>query len=191
MYRWLRNTHLFLGLFSCLFVLMYGISSVAMVHTSWFPRRPAISESRITVSAEAASSARALARELMDRHGIRGELVGAQTTPDGFRFRISRPGLHHFVTYSNGSAEARVEKRVVGVIHTLSDIHHVSGLESEDWLANVWGFFIGIVSVGLIVLALTGIYLWFKIHTERLTGSILLAISLGYSLTVMLLLRTA
>ena len=43
----------------------------------------------------------------------------------------------------------------------------------------------------LVILALTGIYLWFKIHTERVIGSILLAVSLGFSLTLIMLIRTA
>ena len=42
MYRYLRNTHLFLGLFCCLFVLMYGVSSVQMSHNTWFPSRPSV-----------------------------------------------------------------------------------------------------------------------------------------------------
>ena len=55
----------------------------------------------------------------------------------------------------------------------------------------MWAFFVALVSVALIVLSLTGIYLWFKIHTERVIGIILLALSLGYSLTLIVLIRTA
>jgi hypothetical protein len=47
------------------------------------------------------------------------------------------------------------------------------------------------VSTALILLGLTGIYLWFKLHNERIVGAILLTISLSYSLTLMILLRVA
>jgi hypothetical protein len=47
------------------------------------------------------------------------------------------------------------------------------------------------VALGLIGLSVTGIYLWFKIHTERVTGLVLLAISLGYSLPLIVLMRMA
>jgi hypothetical protein len=55
----------------------------------------------------------------------------------------------------------------------------------------VWAVFVALISVALIVLSLTGIYLWFKIHTERVIGIILLVLSLGYSLTLIVLIRTA
>ena len=39
MYKWIRNTHLLIGLFACLFLLMYGVSSVQMAHNKWFSNR--------------------------------------------------------------------------------------------------------------------------------------------------------
>ena len=43
----------------------------------------------------------------------------------------------------------------------------------------------------LMGLGLTGIYMWFKLHTERVSGAVLLALSLSYSLTLIYLIRTA
>jgi len=73
----------------------------------------------------------------------------------------------------------------------LNRIHHIGRLWHEFTLTNVWAVFVGLVSVALMVLSVTGIYLWFKIHTERVIGSILLALSLGYGLTLIVLIRTA
>ena len=64
-------------------------------------------------------------------------------------------------------------------------------LYNNLWVTNLWGAFTGIASVGLIALALTGIYLWFKLHNERKIGVVLLVVSLAYSLTAMGLLRLA
>ena len=76
MHRWLRDTHLLLGLFSFLFVLMYGVSSVKIAHPNWFSRQPAVTETRLAIGSENGGSARAIARELMDQHVVRGELDG-------------------------------------------------------------------------------------------------------------------
>src|SRR2546422_9067187 len=108
MYRWLRNTHLFLGLFSCLFVLMYGVSSVKMSHRTWFAPPGPGTESRIAIPAENATSARAVARELMDKHGLSGELAAGRVTPEGFRFRIVGPGTRYEVEYAKATGEARI-----------------------------------------------------------------------------------
>jgi hypothetical protein len=95
------------------------------------------------------------------------------------------------VKYNRQTGDAKVTTRTANLMGTLVGIHKTAGLWRETTLANLWGALVGMVSVGLIVLAVTGIYLWFKIHNERLVGVILLFISLGYSLTVMVLLRTA
>ena len=194
MYRWLRNTHLFLGLFSCLFVLMYGISSIRMAHIGWFSIQPAVSETEAAIPPESANTARAIARYLrylMDEHGLRGELEGGQPTDSGFRFGIGRPGTFYLVNYSRETGMAEVKTTVAGFTGMLELIHETAGLYHDYALLNVWGVFVALVSLALILLALTGIYLWFKIHKERVIGLILLAISLGYSLTVIVLLRMA
>lgn len=49
---------------------------------------------------------------------------------------------------------------------------------------------LAIVSVFLISLGLTGVYLWFRLHNERTIGSILLAANLIVSLVLMVTLRS-
>ena len=91
MYRYLRNTHLFLGLFCGLFALMYGVSSVQMSHNSWFPSRPVVTEAVYTLAPQA-GDARSIARELMDGHGLRGEVTQIRPAAAGVSFSITRPG---------------------------------------------------------------------------------------------------
>ena len=192
MYRWLRNTHLFLGLFCCLYVLMYGVSSVKFSHQSWFPATPTVIESSVTVPPEIGTSARAVARELMEKHGMTGELTAGRETPGGFSFRIVRSGMNYTVDYRRGNGEARVTTRKPSFMQMMVNMHNIEhGLWHESALRQAAGILVGVVSAALIILALSGIYLWFKIHQERLIGSILLALSLGYSLTVIILLRLA
>ena len=40
MYGWFRSTHLFLGVFSFLLLLVYGLSAVQMAHNGVFPMKP-------------------------------------------------------------------------------------------------------------------------------------------------------
>ena len=190
MYRWLRNTHLWLGMLAVLFLGMYGISSVQMAHSSWFAARPTVTESTVALEPGGAN-ARAIARVLMDRHGVRGEVRAVRDGGEKLAFRIVRPGTVYEVEYTASSGQARIRTSRAGFIGMLNGIHHAGGLWHDYGLLNVWGVFVGLVSAGLIVLGATGIYLWFKIHSERRIGAALLALSLGYGITVMILLRTA
>jgi len=189
MYKFIRNTHLLIGLFAFLFLLMYGVSAVQMAHNKWFSNKPAVTESEIALTP--GGDARSVARELMDRHGLKGELAQVRKAGSGFSFRIVRPGTVYEVAYATETGTANVKTNVANIMGMLNRIHHVGGLWHEYTLTNVWAVFVALVSVALIVLSLTGIYLWFKIHTERVIGIILLVLSLGYSLTLIVLIRTA
>jgi hypothetical protein len=186
LYKFLRNTHLLIGLFSFLFLMMYGVSSVQMSHNSWFKMKPGVTESQVALTPGIAD-ARDVARQLMDRGLVRGELAQVQASS----FRILRPGTVHEVNYSPQTGEAKIRTSVAGLMGMLNRIHHVAGLWHEYTLTNVWAVFVAITSILLVTLALTGIYLWFKIHTERVIGAILLAVSLGFSLMLIVLIRTA
>jgi hypothetical protein len=185
MYRYLRNTHLILGLFCCFFLLMYGTSSVQMSHNKWFDNKPRLAEKELAVHG---SSPREVAAELMGQ-GMRGELMAVSTNPAGANFRIVRPGTVYEVAWASGKAKVRTnESNFMGM---LNRIHHVGGMWHEFTLTNIWGFFVGVVSLSLLILGGTGIYLWFKLHQERVIGSVLLVLGLGYGLTLLVLIRTA
>src|SRR5436190_273225 len=127
MYRFLRNSHLFLGLFSCFFLLMYGVSSVQMSHNGWFQSRPDVTTAEYTLSPNA-SDARAVARELMDTHNLRGEVGQIRATARSLAFSISRPGTVYQVEYATATGAARVRDNHAGFIGMLNRLHHVNGV---------------------------------------------------------------
>ena len=189
MYNILRNTHLFLGLFLCLFIVTYGVSSVPVAYPSFFSSTPKITEQEIVISPEIAANPRALARELMDHHGLRGRLGNMHKTDDGFRFNISRAGTSSVVRYNVETGRAQIRTRTNDFIGMLKAIHFgTAGVQTGYWLQDLWGVFVVLVSAALVALGGTGIYLWFKIHAERVIGTVLLTVGLlwGVTLTVLL-----
>ena len=192
MYQTLRNIHLFLGLFLCLFILTYGVSSVQVAYPGWFSSRPTITEKEIVVGPEMATNPRALAKELMDHHGLQGRLGKIRKTDDGFRFEIGRTGTYSGVRYNAGTGQVQIRTHTNDFVGMLKAIHFgTAGVQTGYWLQNLWGVFVVLVSLALIVLGCTGIYLWFKIHTERVIGTVLLAVGLLWGLTLSVLLFIA
>jgi hypothetical protein len=190
MYRLLRNTHLFLGLAAFLFVLMYGLSAVQMAHDTWFSMKPVVTEMRVSVAPDTSDDPRAVARQLRDV-GVRGELGDVSDTAAGYKFEVARPGTNYQVEYTRATREAKIKVSTAGFMGMLNRIHHLRGLGHDFGLINAWGVCVGLVSAVLILLGLTGIYLWFKIHSERVIGVALLAINLGICVTLLVLIRTA
>lgn len=189
MYRLLRNTHLLLGLLFFPFVLMFGVSSVRLAHNDWFPAEPDTVATTVTVDPAKAMSPRALGRLLMEQEGYSGYLLNIKETDGGYNFLIERIGTIYEISYQTGSPEARVTHKIYPMMAVLTWMHQTFGIDHEYGLHNFWGLLMLLTSVVLLVLGATGIYLWFKIHQERVVGSIVMCVSLVFGVSIILLLR--
>ena len=190
MYRLLRNTHLFLGVAAFLFLVMYGVSAAEMAHPRWFSMKPTVSETRVTLTQGTSDDPRAVARALRSI-GVRGDIGEVSASDAGYKFDVARPGAYYQIEYARAKREAKVRTHTNGFMAVLNRIHHLRGVGHDFAPLNAWGVMIGLVSTGLILLGVTGIYLWFTIHSERAIGVVLLAINLGICVTLLVLIRTA
>lgn len=189
-YRTLRSIHLLLGVGSAAFLLMYGISAVQMAHSSWFRMKPGIHEQRVAVTPRI-NDARLLARTLMDRDLVRGDLQQAATTASGVTLRVVRPGTVSDVSYDAASGAATIKISRAGFLGMLNRLHHAAGLYHEYGLLNVWGWAVALVSGLLIALGITGVWMWWLRRQERTAGLVLLIANLAFSLTILALIRSA
>jgi hypothetical protein len=97
-----------------------------------------------------------------------------QQPESGFRLRVARIGVFNDIDYSRVTGEASIQSTRALFAGALNQMHHVAGLWHETAYFRLLGWVVAIVSVILVVVGISGIYLWFKIHTERVTGAILL-----------------
>src|SRR5258708_30969951 len=115
MYKLLRNTHLLLGMFTVLFVVMYAVSAAQMAHRIKIAQQ--VTEVDIPLSP--GIEPRPLAQLLMEQHGCDGELGGVQTTPGEHRFAITRAGANYTVSYDRGSGRAHIRISTSGLLGVL------------------------------------------------------------------------
>ena len=137
------------------------------------------------------SARRAVARALMENHGLWGDLSQTGQEQDAVRVRVNRPGTVIEAWYHPGTGETRLKINRAPFAGMLVALHHARGWTHESISMNLWGALVGLVSIGLMVLGGTGVYLWFKIYKERAVGGVILALSLGFSLTLIVLIRSA
>jgi hypothetical protein len=185
MYKLIRNTHLVLGLSSLLFLLMYSVSAVQMAHR--IRLTPQVSEQDLTLRPGLA--ARPLADALMREHAYGGELGNPQMTPKGLRLTITRPGTMYVVNYDRATGQAHLRRETRSFMGMLNRLHHQNGLRHADGVLNAWGWALLLVSLGLLAIGATGVYMWFQLHKERRIGSILLGANLIVSVALLLALR--
>jgi hypothetical protein len=189
MYSAIRNVHLFLASIALPFLLMYGLSAVQMSHNGWFDMKPSVREQTLALT-PGQDDARAIAREVMEKTpAARGELQSIQQTPARTNLRIVVPGTVHEVRYARATGAATLRTSVAGVMGMLNRLHHAAGLEHEVIPLNVWGWAVAVVSLALVFVGATGVWMWFLRRTERVTGAVLLGINLLFALILIVLIR--
>lgn len=180
-YSLLRTIHLMSGLVALPFLLMYGISAVQMAHSKWFNLKPSVTVSAPT-NLEVGLSPSDVAQRLQLRGDIRGKLPA---------FRVLRPGVVYEVTYDAVNGKAGVSTSRATPLRMLNRLHHAAGLWPGFLPLKVWGTAIGFVSFATVLLALTGLLMWWQRSQERKPGVALIAVNLAFATVVLILIRTA
>ena len=189
MYKIVRNIHLLLASFSLPFLIMYGVSAVQMSHPAWFQMKPVVHERELSITA-GLTDARAIARAVMDRdRAVKGEVSNIQPNETGVGLRIVVPGTVHEVRYERASGVAHVKTSVAGVMGMLNRLHHWAGFWHEPVSMKVWGVAVAIASSALVLLGVSGLYMWFTRRSERRLGIALLGINLVFAITLLMVLR--
>lgn len=173
MFRLMRNIHLGLGLIFFLIAVVFALSSMVIIYRPWFPTEQ--TDTNETVALQPGATPRDAALELMRSHGLRGDLRNIRTNGDTSSFVIMRPGTHVRVEYSAATGEAKLRNRQYNFYETLVQLHVNHGFWHDFLPSNLWALLGLAVSVALILLGATGIYLWYLHPKERTIGWMLIA----------------
>lgn len=188
MYKLFRDVHLIAGLFGSVFLLAFGLSAIQMAYPI-YSLQPTETVTTVEVPPQPATSPRDLARWLMDQRDLRGDLTEVTVENGSVILSIVRPGTTHRVEYDPRLHSARVTTRVLDAIGMLNRIHHIGGIRHDYWAINAWGWFLFVVSLSLLLLAITGVTMWFARHDDRRLGTIVLGAGLTWGLTLLILIR--
>lgn len=188
MQRLMRNVHLALGLLFVVMALVFAVSSLVIIYRPWLGPAAQPSEVTIPLSAAAAASPRAAALELMTDHGFRGDLRRIQERNGTVTFSIVRPGEAAAVTYAPASGAAVVKVTRQGALETMVQLHTNHGFWHDYLPSNLWAALAFLGSVGLLLLGVTGIYLWF-VRYRSWVGGVLLGSGVIFGCVTLLLTR--
>jgi len=185
----MRNAHLATGILCAAMAAIFAVSSLVIIYRPWLPAGKSESELSVAVPPDRAATPRALALVLMREHGLRGELRQVGAEGGAMSFRIVRPGTEARVQYDPGSGVATISTTRRGTLETLVQIHTNHGLWHEFLPSQAWGALSLLASIGLLLLGVSGLYLWFSFHEERVIGAVLLGAGLVYGLVTLALTR--
>jgi hypothetical protein len=188
---WSRKLHICLGLYFLFFLWLFCLSGVVLNHPKWrvagFWNERKQMSSELQISRPAETDDFLAARSLMTQLHIRGEISGKITHAETgeFGFRVVRPGDIYEIKADFGQGLARVDQTHVNGWGVLNMLHSFTGVRRTDptqqqnwWPTGIWRVSMDALSVGLVVMVLTGIYIWYNRAQRRRSG--MLALALGF-----------
>lgn len=180
--RWLRQTHLYLGLWGAALGMLFGATGIILNHRAVLRLPVALSQQKIVQLAlptQATASPAALAQWLQSQQQLAAHSIdrmavlpaqrlqwGPQTVqqPERWQIRFNTPQRSVNAEYIPGNRFVQLEQSSATVIGTLARLHMASGVSA------FWVILSDTIAASLIVLSLTGLLLWTQLHTVRTLG---------------------
>jgi len=179
---WNKKLHIYFGLFSILFLWLFSVSGLILNHPQWFAGfKPDRVKSERPVEMPLHEDSLAKANALKEQLGIKGEIVirKGPSKPGQFGFLALKPNLRTFVNVNLESGIATVTNVTPNSWAALSELHTFTGVRgmwnesspTRDWFfTQIWSFSMDALSVGLIFLVISSLYMWYQLKQNRLWG---------------------
>jgi hypothetical protein len=187
MYETIRKIHLYTGLSLLAFVAMYFVTGYVIIHEGWLPAGSLSRSSyRAPLSKGGEKPPEAYAVDLQEQFGLRGKRLPPQRLQDGrWRFRYVRPGVSYEAVVSAAGDSVQVTRSDEPLRRVLIGFHRLHGY-GGGWLYDLWAFMYDLASAAMILFALSGIYMWYKLTRKRLLGWVILGLSFSYAAATLL-----
>ncbi|MBI3681115.1 MAG: hypothetical protein HY235_12050 [Acidobacteria bacterium] len=180
---WSRKGHYYLGLYFLFFLWLFAFTGLLLNHSWMFaefwPNRK-VSKFERPVEVPQTDNDLDRARGLTTRLGIKGEIEWTAARPDStvFEFRVNRPGHTSSVTAYPEQGRAVVEQieintwGIMRVLHTFTGVRAGDERNYRDWfLTTLWVISMDAVSIGLVIMVFSGLYMWYGLPAKRKLGS--------------------
>lgn len=188
LYRWLRELHLYFGLFISPFILLFAVSVFYLNHGTLIPgAEPPVETYRDLTIPDGfdrlkGREAVERAKTILAQVGLAGEIgfLRYVSKTRHLIFPVSKAGSEAMVDVDLDARTATVKRRTMNLWESVSYLHKMPGPHNIAIRANwvgiaAWRFFADTTIYLLLFTSLSGVYLWWAIKAERRVGMALLA----------------
>jgi hypothetical protein len=181
-YDVIRKIHLYAGFVLLAFVVMYFVTGYVLIHGDFFPRGTPTVQTREAALAQAPGVApEEMSIVLQEQFGLSGKRQPPQRKKDGsWQFQYLRPGTVHEATVNPAGDHVTIKRTEHGTAQMLVGMHRLHRY-GGGWLYDLWMVTYDLASFSMILFAVTGVYLWYKLTRRRALGWTLLAASFAFT----------
>ena len=185
---WNRKLHYYLGLYFLFFLWLFAFTGLLINHSSWafaefWPNRQ-VSNYERAVQPPPPGDDLAQAQDLMRQLAIVGEIQwGApRKDPGHLDFQVGRPGRNFAIKADLRQGSVKVERTelnawgIMHILHTFTGSRINDTKNQRDWvLTTIWALSMDAVALGMVIMVLGGVYMWFGLKGKRIPGLAALA----------------
>ena len=196
----LTKSHIYLGLFFVIYLWLLSLTGLFLNHPKWRVNDYRASakwiETTFAVTLAAGEDPLEKANHYLRELGLEGELLGVRDVEKEkqFRFDVYKPGNTAKVIIDLESSQARIRTRQMNSIGILNQLHTFGEMKRFDpkkenltWFATrLWVISMDGLAVGLILLVLTALYMWFQ-SKKIISGAISLLLGTGIAIIFLFL----
>ncbi len=185
-YSTIKKIHLYACLSTVAFLLMFIVTSYLMIHHQWFDHEEHRETSDVDLGFRVDTEEDW--QKLVDRFDVKGRLYRSSTNKDGHQVRIYETANNsNRITLSADRTKAQMVLTSERGANILVGIHRHRGYGGALQY-NLYALFLDLLGVSLIVFAITGVIMWFKLlKNNRIAWIIFIAGFLYFSLVIFLL----
>ena len=187
MYRSIRWLHTYLGLSLFLAVFVYALSGWLIEHSKHFGVPSHETTSRVHVemlrgaAGETYPEANRQARELRMALAVEGRIQKVKQLEEGWRAYVHTASHDTFLTWRPGDPEVEVLVRDRNLAASLTKLHKIHAIKGSRAFM-LFALMVDGVAVAMMVFAVTGVYLWWKIKRKHTLGLVIMGASSSVTL---------
>jgi hypothetical protein len=183
----IRRAHLYLALFLSPWLLMYAASTCTMNHRVHIGHEEApwqlVSESVYEGTFGDGASADHKAQQILLSLGRNGpHRVHGEGTLTIRRTELDREVK---IVFQPEGKSLRIEERAFDTPAILEQLHRRRGYQHDYIVADLWAATVDLLVLGMLFLALSGLWMWWELRTTRRLGAIFLVGGLGLFVLLM------
>lgn len=182
---WMRDLHLYAGLFASPFILIFAVSTILLNHAWKTWTRAAVEKTTAPVEIPAGLKSGAegvpAAKQILRQVNVSGEIGFVRHQPQNNRLIIPvfKPGQRITIDVDLTTRTAAIERTGTDLWSTLIYLHRTPGPHNaqapRNWVfTQAWGWLADATIYLLLFLSASGVYLWALLKAERKIGLILI-----------------
>jgi hypothetical protein len=178
-YPFIRMLHLYFGLFISPFVLIFSISVIAFNHPgliNQFNPVKDLPEIKTQLDQIPYDTTDLLtAKAIIEKLNIKGEIDFISSNKNSISFPVNKPGLKTFIRVNTTNDSVSITQKHEGFLRSSAYLHSMPGPHNVKNRGNylfikVWSALADTIVYIIFFLSVSGIFLWYFIKSERMTG---------------------